>query len=66
MTYENWVENYIFVSIPTSSTRCKRKLTGYALNILRLCDYPSRHSVEFETIMNGIINSAIVGSEENI
>jgi len=66
MTYENWVENYIFVSIPISSTRFKRKLTGYALNILKLCGYPSHHSVEFETIMNGIVNAAIVGSEENI
>lgn len=67
MTYEDSVKEFIFRSVPiTCSARCESKLTGYALNTLRVCGHPSPDSVEFETIINGIVNAAIIGGEENI
>lgn len=64
--YEKAIEDFILTRIPNSSERTLRKLSLYASNNLRLCGNPSPDSVEFKIIVRGIVNAAILGSEENI
>lgn len=46
------------------SYRLVRRLTGYAFNILRVAGWPALDSADYETIVNGVCNAAMIGSEE--
>ena len=48
----------------TPSYRLVRRLTGYTYNILAVAGWPALDSADYETIINGVCNAAIVGKEE--
>lgn len=66
MSYYEAIEDFILARIPNSSEKTLRGLANYACNNLCLCGTPSPDSEVFEIIVRGIVNAAILGSEENI
>ena len=57
------------VGLSTGKSVCKRaedKLSHYAFNILAAMGYPDRKSAQYETVINGIANSAIHAYTEGV